>query len=55
MKKHAFVLLTFVLATSACLAQEHKAGGSCEGCEAIYESPVPFEKLKSFTLLPGTS
>ena len=22
-----------------------KVGGRCEGCEAIYESPVPFEKL----------
>lgn len=22
-------------------------GGSCEGCEAIYESKIPFEKLKS--------
>jgi len=26
-------------------------GGSCEGCEAIYESPVPFEKLKSIDTL----
>ena len=27
-------------------------GGGCEGCEAIYESPVPFEKLKSVDTLP---
>ena len=27
-------------------------GGGCEGCEAIYESPVPFEQLKSVDTLP---
>ncbi|HVG40280.1 MAG TPA: hypothetical protein VM888_01620 [Chitinophagaceae bacterium] len=27
-------------------------GGSCEGCEAIYESPVPFEKLSWIDTLP---
>src|SRR5215831_3389173 len=27
-------------------------GGNCEGCEAIYESPVPFDKLKSIDTLP---
>ncbi len=31
---------------------EIKVGGSCEGCEAIYESPVPFEDLKSVVTLP---
>ena len=55
MKKHAFILLTFALVANTCLAQDKKVGGPCEGCEAIYESPVPFEKLKSITLLPGTS
>ena len=29
-----------------------KVGGSCEGCEAIYESPVPFKDLKSVATLP---
>jgi protocatechuate 3,4-dioxygenase, beta subunit len=29
-----------------------KVGGSCEGCEAIHESQVPFEKLASITTLP---
>lgn len=29
-----------------------KVGGGCEGCEAIYESPVPFDKLKSTDTLP---
>ncbi|MEO8111108.1 MAG: hypothetical protein ABI594_13780 [Ginsengibacter sp.] len=31
---------------------EIKVGGSCEGCEAIYESPVPFKDLKNVTSLP---
>ncbi len=29
-----------------------KAGGSCEGCEAIYESPVSFELLNETDTLP---
>jgi protocatechuate 3,4-dioxygenase, beta subunit len=33
-------------------ASEIKAGGSCEGCEAIYESPVPFEHLNETDTLP---
>jgi protocatechuate 3,4-dioxygenase beta subunit len=27
-------------------------GGGCEGCEAVYETPVPFEKLSSVVTLP---
>lgn len=27
-------------------------GGSCEGCEAIFENHVPFEKIKSIDTLP---
>ncbi len=27
-------------------------GGPCEGCEAIYESPVPFEQLDEIDTLP---
>jgi protocatechuate 3,4-dioxygenase beta subunit len=27
-------------------------GGKCEGCEAIYESPIPFEKLSWIDTLP---
>ena len=27
-------------------------GGPCEGCEAIYESPVPFDSLKEMVWLP---
>ena len=29
-----------------------KVGGPCEGCEAIYETPVPFKKLSWETTLP---
>lgn len=28
-------------------------GGRCEGCEAIFESPVAFESLKAIDTLPG--
>jgi protocatechuate 3,4-dioxygenase beta subunit len=27
-------------------------GGICEGCEAIYESPIPFEQLNNIDTLP---
>ncbi len=29
-----------------------QVGGGCEGCEAIYESPIPFEKLLHIDTLP---
>ncbi len=31
---------------------EKKVGGGCEGCEAIYETPVPFEQLNETDTLP---
>ncbi len=30
-----------------------KVGGNCEGCEAIYESPVPFEQLNEVDTFPN--
>jgi protocatechuate 3,4-dioxygenase, beta subunit len=27
-------------------------GGPCEGCEAVFESPIPFEKLESMVWFP---
>ncbi len=33
--------------------QDVEVGGRCEDCEAMYESPVPFNKLKSIDTLPG--
>ena len=32
--------------------KEIKVGGGCEGCEVIYESPIPFEKLNWIDTLP---
>jgi len=34
------------------LANEIKVGGNCEGCEAIYESPVSFARLNEVDTLP---
>lgn len=34
-------------------ADDMKVGGNCEGCEAIYESPVSFDQLNSTDTLPG--
>ena len=31
---------------------DQRAGSRCEGCEAIYECPVPFEKLEPMVWLP---
>ncbi|WP_148289269.1 dioxygenase family protein [Fibrella aestuarina] len=35
--------------------QSRQVGGPCEGCEAIHESSVPFEKLDSFLKLPDAT
>jgi protocatechuate 3,4-dioxygenase beta subunit len=31
---------------------DKKVGGNCEGCEAVYESPVPFNQLNEIDTLP---
>jgi protocatechuate 3,4-dioxygenase beta subunit len=54
MKSLTFILLMLITGSTG-LAQNKKAPGSCEGCNAIYESPVPFKKLKPFIVLPGTT
>jgi protocatechuate 3,4-dioxygenase beta subunit len=33
-------------------SNDRKVGGSCEGCEAIYECPVPFDQLTDSDTLP---
>ncbi len=57
--KHCYTLLVFILlfSLSSCLqttkkktvdrpnTRDSKVGGGCEGCEAIYESPVSFDEL----------
>jgi len=56
--KPLLMLLISTLAFTAC-AQKNQpgkndisVGGSCEGCEAIYESPVAFAKLSWIDTLP---
>lgn len=59
--KPTFVICLFMLVFTSCAQSDGKSatvtdkkvGGSCEGCEAIYESPVDFENLSSETTLPG--
>lgn len=43
------------LVLTTCFAQQKKVGGPCEGCEAIYESPVSFERLKAVDNLPDAT
>ena len=58
--KHYFVILTTLLFIhlAGCSQQNRKPsatkkiGGGCEGCEAILECPVPFEKLNWTDTLP---
>lgn len=58
---HTFLtslILLFVFPFTSCSqintpgAADKPVGGSCEGCEAIYESPVPFSKLRHTDTLP---
>lgn len=37
---------------AATTKQDLKVGGPCEGCEAIYECPVPFDQLNEVDTLP---
>ncbi|MGI8581733.1 MAG: hypothetical protein ACR2KX_06050 [Chitinophagaceae bacterium] len=59
MKQILLILLTLISLTGCTQStnQKNKAtqkqvGGGCEGCEAIYENPVPFEKLNQVDTLP---
>jgi protocatechuate 3,4-dioxygenase, beta subunit len=63
MKSIFLVLLSFCIAIAGCSqnnaaknqAQKSKihVGGTCEGCEAIYECPVKFDQLNEVDTLPG--
>jgi len=56
MKNQWMALLIAMLAVSTpAICQDQKAGGPCEGCEAVYENPIPTEKLGSFLRMPDTS
>jgi protocatechuate 3,4-dioxygenase, beta subunit len=60
MKYQLFTSIALVLSLAGCAQGANKPeklngpriGGSCEGCEAIYESPVGFEKLSHLVWLP---
>ena len=59
MKQAFFFLLIASISFTGCsqsTSQKNKStqrvGGPCEGCEAIYENPVPFEKLSHVATLP---
>ena len=49
------VLILFIISSLEGFAQIKKVGGPCEGCEAIYETTIPFEKLKDYTEMAGVS
>jgi len=61
--KTFWVLILLTISLQACaqsgttvknqpVASDKKVGGNCEGCEAIYESPVPFSQLNEVDTLP---
>ena len=57
--KLLFVFTVVLISTVACSQKNDKkeasnlhVGGSCEGCEAIHESPVPFNSLTDVSWLP---
>ena len=47
--------MTMLAATVCAFAQDKKVGGPCEGCEAIYESPVPPDRLTMFLKMPDAT
>lgn len=48
-------LLFYVLIAMNAAAQTTKVGGPCEGCEAIYENTVPFDKMESVMKMPDAT
>lgn len=53
MKSSFLILSVLCVSLYACAQSPAKhVGGPCEGCEAIHESPVPFDKLSSSATLP---
>jgi protocatechuate 3,4-dioxygenase, beta subunit len=60
MKQTTLIVLFALISLTGCaqsIIEKNKAsqkivGGNCEGCEAIYESPVAFEKLPNTVTLP---
>lgn len=48
-----FIFFSFFIFTMTACGQPKNVGGPCEGCEAIYENSIPFEKLPGHDTLPG--
>lgn len=49
------ILILFLISIVVCACGQSTSttvGGPCEGCEAIFESPIPFEKLPNSIVLP---
>lgn len=62
MKKLIYLIFSLLSVHASCqeqtsLAQpgQIRVGGECEGCEAVFESPVSFEKLQHTATLPDYS
>jgi protocatechuate 3,4-dioxygenase beta subunit len=62
MKSSLFILLFFTIAVHSCVqsksqdkkgpADKQRVGGPCEGCEAIFETPMPFHRLSWVDTMP---
>lgn len=52
MRSSFFFLLLSASALACAQTPSKNVGGPCEGCEAIHESPVAFDKLPSSIVLP---
>lgn len=63
MKTIPFLLVMFAVTLNACSQEKDnnfysetiKTGDGCEGCEAVYDSPIPFENLTHVDTLPDFS
>ncbi|WP_421826653.1 intradiol ring-cleavage dioxygenase [Larkinella sp.] len=54
-KLHFPLFIPLLFSVLNAFSQTAKVGGPCEGCEAIYENPVPFDKLDSVVKLPDAA
>ncbi len=60
MKSSVLIISSIIIAFTGCAQDKRngqknstqKVGGDCEGCEAIYESPKPFNELTFILTLP---
>ena len=61
MKKLIYLIIPLLSLKASCQqtasspSGKVRVGGGCEGCEAVYESAVPFEKLTPVATLPDYS